>query len=339
MSADKEFRASDTRRADEKKKGNFPQSQELNAAAQLLFVGATLAALFGWLKPKLVGLVVACFQSRSLGELQIADVTVLCASVVLPLFVALLGAALLTTLSTRRALGLYPLKFEIQRLDPLRNIQQKWLKPEALVMPGLTVLKFGFVFVVGAIPFLRLVTSSSASSNLLHDASGLFGFWLLGPASLAFVVAGLADYGWRVWRYERDIRMSHHDLKEEQKSDLGDPRLRSARRRRHREISRSRDIAAAKEATVLVVNPEHFAVALRYDPGVDAAPVLLGKGVDKTAELMRRAARQSKVPIVRKAPVARAIYHSCRRGQTIPKSLYRAVAIILAALKKNESRR
>jgi flagellar biosynthetic protein FlhB len=150
--------------------------------------------------------------------------------------------------------------------------------------------------------------------------------------AMALVLAALGglDWLWQRWRHERDLRMSRQEVKEEQKETDGDPQVRARFRRAHREIARRHMLSEVKHADVVLTNPVHVAVALRYRAAEAAAPEVVAKGAGELAQKIKDAARRAGVPIVERRALARALFRSVRLGAQIPPALYRAVAEILA---------
>jgi flagellar biosynthetic protein FlhB len=148
-------------------------------------------------------------------------------------------------------------------------------------------------------------------------------------AVLLAVLAAL-DYFWQRWRHEKSLKMSRHEVKEEHKETEGNPQVKLRFRRAHREISRRRMLSEVRNADVVLTNPIHVAVALRYRAGETAAPRVLAKGAGELAQKIKDAARSAGVPIVERRALARALFKSVKLGAEIPPALYRAVAEILA---------
>jgi flagellar biosynthetic protein FlhB len=153
---------------------------------------------------------------------------------------------------------------------------------------------------------------------------------LLLAMALALAVLGALDYLWQRWRYEQSLKMSRQEVKEEQKETEGDPHVRARFRRAHREIAGRRMLAEVKRADVVLTNPVHVAIALRYRAPEMAAPQVIAKGAGELAQRIKEAARSAGIPIVERRALARALYRSVKVGAEIPPALYRAVAEILA---------
>ncbi|SDG15983.1 flagellar biosynthesis protein FlhB [Desulfosporosinus hippei] len=148
--------------------------------------------------------------------------------------------------------------------------------------------------------------------------------------SLSFLGIAAFDYIYQRWEYEKNLRMSHEDLKQEYKQTEGNPELKSELKKRQRAISMSRMMQDMKQADVVVTNPTHFAVALRYDAKVQSAPFVVAKGQDQVALKMRELAKEYGIVIMENKPLARALYAQVEIGQGIPADLYKAVAEVLA---------
>jgi flagellar biosynthesis protein FlhB len=154
----------------------------------------------------------------------------------------------------------------------------------------------------------------------------------------AFALVAAADYAWQRRKHEKSLKMSKQDVKQEMKeSDLA-PELRGQMRRRQAEQARKRMLADVPTADVVVVNPTHYAVALRYD-GAKAAPEVVAKGLDHIALTIRRVAEEAGVAIVHEPPLARALYRDVEIGQQIPEQFFQAVAEVLAFVFRTAGRR
>jgi flagellar biosynthetic protein FlhB len=146
----------------------------------------------------------------------------------------------------------------------------------------------------------------------------------------ALFVLGAADYAFQRFRFERTLRMTRQEVKEELKREEGDPAVRARVRRIQREMARRRMMSAVPKASVVVTNPTHIAVALRYERGVTAAPRVVAKGEGFIAERIMELARQHGIPVVERRPLARALFKAVAVGQEIPRELFYVVAEVLA---------
>lgn len=159
-------------------------------------------------------------------------------------------------------------------------------------------------------------------------------------SNMCFILAGalaifsVVDYVYQWFKYEKDLMMSKYEVKTEFKQMEGDPQVKAKRQQKHREMSARRMMQSVPDADVVITNPTHFAVALKYDDGERDAPVVLAKGQDRLALRIKEIARDYGVEIVENKEVARALYASCEIGQEIPVALYQSVAEILAYVYK-----
>lgn len=143
------------------------------------------------------------------------------------------------------------------------------------------------------------------------------------------VVAGL-DYGYGWYQNEKSLRMTKQEIRDEYRQAEGDPNVKAQRRRMARSLTQRHIAAEVPKANVVVTNPTHFAVALRYDREQDVAPILVAKGADAMAKQIRKIAKANNVPIVENPPLARTLYRTVKEGRVIPADLFRAVAELLA---------
>ncbi len=221
-------------------------------------------------------------------------------------------------------------KPKLKNLSPKRGLER--LKP---VVAGWELLRS--VLKLSAVAAVVWPTLSSWRSHLANDRtlaggldrlSGAYGGILVRAAILALVIA-LLDFAYQRWRNEKKLMMSRQDIRREFRDSEGDPHLKSARRKRQGELSRNRMIADVAAADVVVANPTHLVVALRYDPG-QGAPKVVAKGADHLAETLKAIARRHGVPITRDVPLARALFRQAGIGHYVPAALYEAVAVVLA---------
>ncbi len=193
------------------------------------------------------------------------------------------------------------------------------------------------IVLVLAIAHRVVVTfSDGALGAALMPVESIMGLAGTGVQRLGLVMAtvlalvGAADYAWARWRHEQTLKMSRYELREELKQSEGDPQVRLRFRRAHREIAKRRMLAEVARADVVLVNPVHVAVAVRYRPDEMRAPRVVAKGADELCEKIKTAARAAGVPIVERRALARALFRTVQIGAEIPPTLYRAVAEILA---------
>ncbi|MBQ9624912.1 MAG: EscU/YscU/HrcU family type III secretion system export apparatus switch protein, partial [Clostridia bacterium] len=150
----------------------------------------------------------------------------------------------------------------------------------------------------------------------------------------ALAIFSIVDYVYQWFKYEKDLMMSKYEVKTEFKQMEGDPQIKSRRQQKHREMAARRMMQSIPDADVVITNPTHFAVALKYDEEIKDAPIVLAKGQDLVAQRIKEIAVQYGIEIVENKEVARAIFAACEVGSEIPLELYQSVAEILAYVYK-----
>ncbi len=155
-------------------------------------------------------------------------------------------------------------------------------------------------------------------------------FKILLTTSWVLILLAIVDYLYQRWEYERNLKMSRQEIKDENKSTEGDPIIKARIRRLQREMARKRMMANVPKADVIITNPTHLAIALKYDKGSMIAPTVIAKGAGYVAEKIKEIARENGIPTIENKPVAQVLYKSVEVNGTIPDSLYKAVAEILA---------
>lgn len=147
--------------------------------------------------------------------------------------------------------------------------------------------------------------------------------------SIVYLVIGLADFIYQKHKFNEDMKMTKQEVKDEYKNTEGDPQIKGRQRRKMQEVSQKRMMQDVPKADVVITNPTHFAVALKYEAEVSSAPVVLAKGEDYLAQKIKEVARENKIEIVENKPLARMLYHNVDVGAEIPPELYQAVAEVL----------
>ena len=156
--------------------------------------------------------------------------------------------------------------------------------------------------------------------------------------SIIYCIIGAVDYIYQKHKFNEDMKMTKQEVKDEMKNSEGDPQIKGKQRQRMQEASRRRMMQDVPKADVVITNPTHYAVALKYEAGTGTAPVLVAKGADLIAQRIKEIARENHVEIVENKPLARMIYTNVEIGNEIPPELYQAVAEILAAVYRTQNR-
>jgi flagellar biosynthesis protein FlhB len=262
---------------------------------------------------------------------------------VLPLAL-LIAVIAVTTVAAQGGINFAPKLWQpkLQRLNPLSGIKRMFGAQGAwnLVKALLKSAALAVVLLISLRPVLsKLTDAGSLPLSELTDTAMSTALNLVRFAAGAGLLMAVADFAVTRKRNNKQLKMTKQEIKDEFRSSEGDPMLRGARRSRALAMSRNRMMAEIATADVIVVNPTHVAVALRYDPA-RGAPRVVAKGADHVAAKMRELAEKHRVPMVSDIPLARTLHASCDIGQEIPAELYRAVATVLAfilTLKKRGS--
>ena len=215
----------------------------------------------------------------------------------------------------------------VQGLKRMFGMQTLWEAAKSVIKTGVCGLVL-WLAVRRMLPHLALSGGLSLERRSWAPRSDAI-ITMIRLAAVAGVAIGLADYVVARRRTEKSIRMTKHEVKQEHKQSEGDPHMRSAIRSRQIRMSRNRMMADIATADVVVVNPTHVAVALKYEPH-RGAPRVVAKGAGAVAAKIRERATEHRVPMVEDVPLARALHRSCEIGQEVPAELFQAVARVLA---------
>jgi flagellar biosynthetic protein FlhB len=225
------------------------------------------------------------------------------------------------------------LKPKFSKLNPINGIKRTFsgtavmnflkslLKMTIIGMAIYSVLKDEIEALPGLVN-LTLMEAVIYIGNLAVDLGITVGGW--------FILVAAIDYAYTKYKHESDLKMTKYEIKQEFKESEGDPQIKGKIRHKMQEASMRRMMQSVPEADVIITNPTHFAVAIKYDREGDMAPVVVAKGVDFLAIKIKDTAREHNIEIVENKPLARALYSSVDIGKEIPQELYQAVAEILA---------
>ncbi|MEE3392231.1 MAG: flagellar biosynthesis protein FlhB [Lachnospiraceae bacterium] len=226
-----------------------------------------------------------------------------------------------------------PLKPKLNKISPLSGFK-RFFSLQKLMDVAKSTLK---VLILGIVIYSyikdKLVEIEHIYALTIPEALAFIGDMIVSVGlriALWFCVIAAADFIFQKWKYKEDLKMSKQEIKEEYKNTEGDPVIKGQQRQRMQEASRRRMMNAVPEADVVITNPTHIAVALKYDRERSDAPIVTAKGEDYLAQKIKEKARESGVEIVENKPVARMLYHNVEIGREIPPELYKAVAEILA---------
>jgi len=244
------------------------------------------------------------------------------------------GASLaIGALQARGTMSAKPITPDFNRLNPAQNAKRV-IGTQGFVELFKALLK---LLIVGWAVWHVLAPAWPAITALgqqppraLIEIVREYGVGMLRTAGLAYLALAGADYAWQLWQHEKGLRMTKEEVKQEHKNQEGDPMVKSRMRALARQRVRQQMFKDVKKADVVLVNPVHIAVALKYDPSVAPAPYVVALGRRKVAERIKALAYEAGVPVVENVPLARALIAAVKLGQMIPTELYLAVAEVLA---------
>jgi flagellar biosynthetic protein FlhB len=328
------------RREEARRKGQIPRSQDLSTACVVLIAGGALHYLGGSLGSGLHHLMQgglalsreqALDESLAIGQFgaEMFSALMACAPV--------LGLTLVAALLAPMSIGGWNLSFgtlapDFTRLSPMTGLKRVF-SARGLVELTKAFAKFALVALFAAL-FLwsksgeLLSLGAQPTAVAIGHAVSLSGQGLLTFAAALGLIAAV-DVPWQLWQYTQQLKMSRQEIREEMKESEGSPETRGRIRNLQREVASRRMMQEVPKADVIVTNPTHYSVALRYDEKKMRAPVVVAKGADEIAARIREVATEHLVPIFEAPPLARALYRHVEIGAPIPASLYVAVAQVL----------
>ncbi len=336
--------------SESKKKGQVAKSQDLNAAIILLICAILMTLIANSSIEKVCEFLYVNFTEYIKYPLNDSNLQSLF-SVYLYYFFRITGITFVVVMAmgitanliqSGFLFSLEPLKPSLNKLNPIEGFKNLFSK-RAIFNLIKTLLKFILIGVV-AFGFVK----DNIDKILSVSGVGVFGvfafikdliFHLIVRVIAVMLLLGIIDYVFQRYDYKKRLRMTKHEVKEEWKQAEGDPMIRSMRRQKQRQMSMNRMMAEVSDATVVITNPTHLAIALRYEENVDEIPVLVGKGADYTAGKIREIAKDNDIPIIENKPLAQVLYKQVDIGEEVPPSLYQAVAEILAIVMKIKKRR
>ena len=339
-------KATPKKRRDERKKGNVFKSQDAVAVASLLGTFATLWLLTGAFAEQVGAFMTLCITTAGqepqdvgslAGEMSAKGVAAVAQTVGPVVLVAILCAVAATFAQTRFLVSTESIKPKFSRISPLQGFKRLFsLKSLVETLKNLIKIVILMVIIFFSIrdmfleSFAYLYTDLNASvAHLVEVAGGM-----VLRICIAFVAVAALDFFYQWWDYEKNMMMTKQEVKEEYKQMEGDPQVKAKIKEIQRRRAQQRMMQQVPGADVVIRNPTHFAVALRYKPGIDDAPIVLAKGQDNVALRIVQIAEENQVAVVENVPLARALFAQTELNQQIPPDLYDPVAKVLVYIFK-----
>ncbi|MGL5693797.1 MAG: flagellar biosynthesis protein FlhB, partial [Peptostreptococcaceae bacterium] len=343
--SDKTEEPTEKKKKDERKKGNVAKSKELINALTLcgvvLIVYVMSDSIIKELKIFLVSFLTIDFNMIMSGNLvqfvfNKAMLTFMKLFIPIGMIILVLGVvgniAQIGFLNSKDAL-----KPQLSKLNPINGFKNMFSQTAIVNMLKSTIL----IIILGyiGINFIKSNYENFLKIGYVHFPYVLYSVidivkQLLSIALLVAVVIGVIDFAYQKYAHKKKLKMTKQEVKEEYKQMEGDPLIKSKIRQKQRQMSSQRMISNAKEATVIITNPTHISIAIRYEKGKDSAPVVVAKGADLLAKKIREIAKENEIPMIENKPLARMIYKKVDVDQEVPADMYEAVAQVLVAVYK-----
>jgi flagellar biosynthetic protein FlhB len=324
-----------------REKGQVPRSRELTTMAMLLMAALSLSVLGGHMVEQMgqimhQGLVIE--RAKTLDQFAVIELFGTALGQAMLLLLPFLVIMLATAFAAPVALGGWSfsaeaLAFKPDKLNPLRGLKRIFAV-RGLVEMIKSLAKFLLIGSIGAgllwhyMPELMGLGRESVESGLAHTGSILSRSFIVLSVSLLLIAA--IDVPFQLWDHAKNLKMTRQEVRDEHKNTEGKPEVKARIRQMQRDVAQRRMMDAIPKADVVITNPTHYAVALRYEADRMSAPVVVAKGVELVASQIRTVAVANKVPLYEAPPLARALYYSTEIGHEVPAGLYLAVAQILA---------
>lgn len=335
------------RKREEREKGNIPKSQDLPGAL-IMLGGTVMLFLFASFMVERIFQMFRLYLTRissigtAFGQEEVyiimKDLFFQTGMIIFPVLgLALVLGVVGNIIQVGLVFTLQPLEFKLERLIP----DFKRVLPVRRNFVNLLKV-LGQVFVIGLLTYFviidDLIPMLQTSGMELRGVISVFGsiaFKLLIATGILLLLISIPDYFYQRFEYLENLKMNISDVRRELKEDVGDPLLRQRQRERAMQMRQNKQMLdEVPRADVVITNPTHFAVALAYDPVMAAAPVVIAKGQDSFALMIRRIARENDVHIEENPPLARALYDQVEVGAEIPENFYRSIVLILQKLQR-----
>ncbi len=342
MAGEKTEKATPKRKGEEREKGNVLLSQEIVTVFTLI---ATFYAV-KFMMPYMVQTMEASIQHfisiastennltyATLLDCFIAILIVFAKTALIPLIVCCLIATVSTMGQTKMLFSTKTLEFKADRINPIQGFK-KLFSVRSVVEIFKSILKIGvLIYVIYSIlkKEMNLLPRMMDMSFIeVASKTGSIIMEIVIKAGVIFIFLSGADFVYQWWQYEKNLRMTKQEIKDEFKQTEGDPQIKSRIRSIQQQRARQRMMQKVPTADVVIRNPTHFAVAIKYDQNVNRAPLVVAKGADNIALMIVKIAEENNVYVTENRPLARALYETVDLDREVPEQFYRAIAEVLA---------
>lgn len=340
---------------DARKEGKVAKSRELNSAFGLLVLFLCLRIFIAYVGENLLGIFPFIYgnmsdfvrineggMSAKAASAVLIPVIIRWLLTVLPFFVfGLVVTTLVCIVQVGWTVSAKPMQPKLSKFNPINGFKRMFSK-ETFMELLKSVAKVGIIVYIAYSSIRDEADTLFVLYELeLNQAVALVGSIIFDVGlkiSVFYLVLGIADWAYQKWKFRDEMKMTKQEVKEEYKNTEGDPQIKGRQRQKMREVSQRRMMQAVPQADVVITNPTHLAVALKYDESHDA-PYVVAKGADYVALKIKEIAKENGVEIVENKPLARMLYHNVDIGAMIPHELYKTVAGILVAVFQKQNRK
>lgn len=341
FAGEKTEKATPKKREEERKKGQVAKSQDVNTSIILLFSFIVLFVAGSFMKNEMLDMLTFIFTEK-IHETVTMDSTMVLLQEGLIYFARLVAPIMAISVVAAVAANLLqvgilftsePLKFDLKKINPIQGAKRIF-SVRAIVELLKSLLK---IAVIGTITFSVIWLYKDDMMQLafkpIESAVAFFGqvTVIMGIATiLALIFLAVLDYMYQKYDFEKKIRMSKQDIKDEHKNIEGDPFIKSKIKEKQQQMAMSRMMQEVPEADVVITNPTHFAIAIKYDESITSAPYVIAKGQDEIALKIKEIAKEHGIMMVEDKALARSMYDAVKIDEVIPEQFYQAIAEILA---------
>ncbi|WP_017753770.1 flagellar biosynthesis protein FlhB [Calidifontibacillus oryziterrae] len=341
FSGEKTEKATPKKRQDARKKGQVAKSQDVSAALMLFAVFLLLLFLGGSLKEQMLSFVTHTFNEYILWDVTAENIhkmfiefSIKAAYFVAPIMLTVIIVGIAANYMQFGFLfSTEAIKFKLEKLNPISGAKRIF-SLRAIVELFKSILKISIVgtgaFAVLWINFdeIPVLSQKTIGVALAFVANITVQMGLV--VSILLIILSVFDYSYQKYEHEKNLRMSKQDIKDEYKNMEGDPKIKSKIKEKQRQMAMQRMMQEIPKADVVITNPTHYAVVLKYDEAKADAPIVVAKGVDYIAVKIKQIAKNHDIVMVENRPLARALYAQAEIGDVIPEQFFKAVAEILA---------
>lgn len=347
---EKTEQATPKKKKEAREKGQVAKSMELPAAFILFFSFLFFALFGGFMKERFLALFTDIFEHHLLMDITAGNARQLFISLVLQgliLLAPLMGIALVIAfVGNYMQFGLLftadPLKMKLEKINPLKGFKRIF-SLRSLVEFFKSILKISIIALIVYLTLWgekdKIITLSRVTLEQTLSFAASITISLGLKIGVALIIMAVFDYMYQRYEYNKSLKMSKQDIKDEYKKTEGDPLIKAKIKEKQRRMAMLRMMQDIPKADVVITNPTHFAVAIQYDSSMMDAPVVIAKGSDYVALKIKEKAKEHGITLMENKPLARALYAEVDIGQSIPSELFQAVAEVLAYVYKAKGRK